>query len=669
MRLKNCSTWQMPFFVIPLLRFRDLLRMAAHPEEMNGQGMKYNDDAMRNNPTSQPSQTGNIFAHLGWLIAIFVLYAVFFFIPLPPQFKRQGIFLADELILLILLGLVFLTFRYTSIGAKYLRLGLILIAFTLPLLRLWETAESTWNIVLGLLPWADATEYYFDASRLMQGGLFSAFSGRRPLFTSLLTILLELSRQNLQITLIIFTILNGLVVFFFVEEIHTEFGTVSAVVALYLSQFFYRPFVGTTLTEQLGVPIGILALIVLIRAVRSSRVWLFSVGLLLLTYALLIRAGAFFVLPFLVVYAVIHFAKGRQDYIRILLMVILAVIIPVLSNGWLGGTAASSNAVTFGNFADTLYGQAKGGVRWTQAAIDHPEVAALAEPERSQQLYRLAFEEIKINPLGLVRGSIKAWTDFIRPGGFSAFGFVTLGNKNIDRLLQIFKVLLFLFGVWLLWKRRENQVSRLIMVCWAGIFLSIHFLPPIDAGIRPYAATIGLLFLPVCFVFSLTIDKLLQNINLKDQGIPVGISYSLAFLLIFISLIGAPLLRSVIKPVQAQPVTCESGLIPISFKLQPGSYIQLSQAESGQGTKVPVVRISDVQRSFDEFAYGEFAALMRKLKQPSLIAVTTDVSTGQGFWVVAPAELESHPDQVISACAETVFATYPVMLIKTVATP
>jgi hypothetical protein len=140
-----------------------------------------------------------------------------------------------------------------------------------PLLRLWETAESTWNIVLVLLPWADATDYYFDVNRLLQGGLFSAFSGRRPLFASLLASTLTLSHQNLQIALIIFTVITALVVFLLVEEVHHELGSVSAIVALYLSQFFYRPFAGTTLTEQLGYPLGILALVVLMRAVRSSK--------------------------------------------------------------------------------------------------------------------------------------------------------------------------------------------------------------------------------------------------------------------------------------------------------------------------------------------------------------------------------------------------------------
>src|SRR5215216_359272 len=252
------------------------------------------------------NKTRIILRHVGWLAAISSLYSIVFLLPLPPQFKRQGIFLVDELILLLLVALVFFTYRQPGGGAKYLRLGIVLLAFTLPLLRLWETGESTWNIVLGLLPWADATQYYFDASRLLEGGLFSAFSGRRPLYASLLALLLKISGQNLQIVLIFFTIINALAVFLFVEEINHELGSISAVVALYLAQLFYRPFVGTVLTEQLGYPIGLLALVVLIRSVKTDKLWLFFLGTALLTYALLIRAGTFFVLPLLVLFAILH---------------------------------------------------------------------------------------------------------------------------------------------------------------------------------------------------------------------------------------------------------------------------------------------------------------------------------------------------------------------------
>ncbi len=615
------------------------------------------------------NKTRNLLPHVIWLAAISIVYWAVFLIPLPPQFKRQGIFLTDEFILLVLLALVFLSYRQPGWGVKYLRLGMVLIAFTLPLLRLWQTAESTWNIVLGLLPWADGTEYYFDANRMLEGGLFSAFAGRRPLYASLLTTLLKLSGQNLQVTLIIFTIINALVVFLFVEEIHNEWGAISAIIALYLSQLFYRPFVGTTLTEQFGFPIGLLAIIVLIRGVKTTKLWLFSLGIMLLTYALLIRAGTFFVLPILVIFAVVNFAENHRQYLKVFLVTTLAVVIPILTNTWLEHKVASPNAVEFANFADTLYGQARGGVRWTQAAIDHPELSSMVEPDRSRLLYRLAFEEIIRNPVGLVKGSLKAIADFIRPGFFSAFGFLTFGNKAVDFLFQLSAALIFLFGLWVIWKSRKSAISTFILVYWMGMLFSIPFLPPIDAGVRPYAATIASLFLPICFVFSQGFFRRVEKFQNENQGIPVSFSYTLAFTLILFPLIGAPLLRSITKPIDVQPAACKPELTPVSFRLAHGSYISLSSVADRAKTRVPVVLLSDVNGSFDDFPYSDFASIIRKIKQPVLIAATNDISTGRGIWVITPAELNTDEGKVISACAEMTFATYPVMFIRTVGNP
>jgi hypothetical protein len=603
-------------------------------------------------------------SHFVWLVAIAIAYVAMFWIPLPPPFKRQGISITDELILAGLLVLVYLTFRYQGRGARYLRFGLILVAFTLPLLRLWETAESSWNIVLGLLPWADATEYYFDVNRLLQGGLFSAISGRRPLFASLLAAILALSHQNLQITLVVFTVINALVVFLLVEEIHLELGPVSATGILFLSQLFYRPFVGTTLTEQLGYPLGILALIVLMRAMKIHKAWLFALGLMILTFALMIRAGAFFVLPVLMIFAVVHFGEKRSQYLKFSLLMLLAVMIPALANAWLGRTVALPGAVQFANFADTLYGQARGGVRWTQAAIDHPELNAMHEPARSQLLYRMAFEEMKSHPLGLARGALKAWLDFILPGTISAFGFLTLGNKTVDLGLQIVAILAFLAGLWLLWKNRGQPAGGLLLAFWVGIFLSIPFVPPIDAGIRAYAATAALLFLPVCLVFSPTAFKRSQASQEELRTLSIGIPSGLALLLVVVSLLGAPMLKILARPTQVQPVTCAADRTPISFRLNAGSYIEFSPATDGREIRVPIVPLDNIHKSFDDFPYSEFAKLMRKIKQPALLVVAADISTGRGMWVVAPVELKMHENRIISACAKPDFATYPVMYIE-----
>jgi hypothetical protein len=146
----------------------------------------------------------------------------------------------------------------------------------------------------------------------------------------------------------------------------------------------------------------------------------------------------------------------------------------------------------------------------------------------------------------------------------------------------------------------------------------------------------------------------------------VGISYISAFLLILFSLIGAPLLRIVVKPAPLQSATCEAGLVPVSFRLSHGSYILLSSVDEAPRTKVPVVLLTDVQRSFDDFPYGDFASLIRKVKQPALITAASDVSTGQGIWAIAPAGTKAYEGKVISGCAKLLSPFYSVLSIEEV---
>ena len=603
-----------------------------------------------------------------WVIGVFALYGIAFYIPLPPQFESRGVFITDEILLLVISILIYFTTREKHWKWTYVGLFLTLFAFALPLLRLWETAESTWNIILGLLPWADAEGYYIDANRLISGGLFSPFSGRRPLFASLLAVLLKLSDHNLQLVLVIFTAINGSAVFLLASEIQKEFGPIAATTTIYLSQLFYRSYVGTTLTEQLGFPVGLLACAILIRSVRLPNWLLFALGLMLLTFSLFVRAGAFFILPILFVYGIYFFVKRGGSIIRIGTVFTGALVLPFALNAWLGSAVASPTAVQFGNFADTLYGQAMGGKRWTQVLVDHPELNTLNEPARSQAVYQLAFKEIISNPLGIVKGSLKAWKDFVIPSDFSDFSFLEFGNRSVNLIFQTAVSLMFLTGIWMSWQARQDPISGFVLVSILGLFLSIPFLPPIDAGIRPYAATIAVIFLPVIVAVSrLSVNWVSDSLITDTQTSKVLASYGLC--LIFTAVFGGFFLRVTAQSTIAQAVNCPSGFVSANIRVMTGSYVQLVESQSIKKTRIPAVLLKDVARSFDEFPYGDFAGVLRKIKRPVLITTTDDLSTGARLWVIAPPEIANFQERIISVCAESVSEQYSVIRIETFEIP
>lgn len=592
------------------------------------------------------------------------LFDAVFYLPFPPQFTKFGISIADELLLLVIMGLIYFAFQQNRWVWKYISWWLTSLAFALPLLRLWVTAGSTWNIVLGLLPWQDAEGYYLDAINLLNGGLFSPFSGRRPLFASLLAVLLKTDHQNLHLILIVLAVLTGLAVFLFAQEIQDEFGPFPSTVTIYLLQFFYRPYAGTTLTEQLGLPAGLLAFMLLLQGVKRPNQQLFAVGLMTLTFALLARAGAFFVLPILFVYGILYFARDRQAALKVGSILVVAIAIPVLLNTWLGKVVASPNTVRFGNFSYTVYGQVVGGKGWTQIFNDHPEINSLQEPVLSRQIYQLAWEEFKRQPYNIFRGIGKAWIDFVVPSDGSVFSYLLFGLKNLDLIFQIVVTILFLWGIWLTWLNRQSPAHKLALLAGLGLFLSIPFVPPVDAGIRPYTATMAIVFFYVAVALSKIFSYLHVNRQV-DQRFPATVGVVVSLVLMGSSSIGGILVKTISSPSLTHSIDCSTGLSLAYIKLTSGSYIELVDSNSAKTSKVPIVLIKDILKSFSTFPYGDFASVIRKIKQPALLTTTTDISSGAQLWIIAAPELASYQNKVIAVCGKPVSDQYPVLQVVT----
>ena len=158
---------------------------------------------------------------------------------------------------------------------------------------------------------------------------------------------------------------------------------------------YYRRFIGTALTENLGVAMGCLGLALLWRGAWQKKHWDFLTGVLMLSLGLNARAGAFLVLPLLVL-AAGWILRGVKRYsARMALLALVAVGLGFLLNMLLFRTLASSNSVPFSNFAYVAYDMAVGGKGWTRVRVDHPEVKDMVEPELSRKIMQLALDEIK----------------------------------------------------------------------------------------------------------------------------------------------------------------------------------------------------------------------------------------------------------------------------------
>ncbi len=344
-----------------------------------------------------------------------ILCAVLLSLPLPEQLGLSVRY--DFTVILIpMIGLVFLAFLPGGWKGTLLGLGLILALFALTVSGLWASGVSEPSILGGLIPFSDAAGYYSDARRLLEGQLFSSFSSRRPLFAGMLAALLGLTGRNLQLTLAVLVAITAVACYLLAREVQGTHGILAATLVMVVLFLYYRRFTGTTLTENLGLSSGALGLALLWRGGWQKKIGYVLGGIFLLTLALNARAGTFFILPVLVVWAAWVFRKKRIVSFPVLAMGAGALVAGFLINTIMFLALASPVGTPFANFSYTLYDLASGGKGWQQVKRDHPEIMQLSEPAYSQKIYALAFAEMNQHPEKFIAGVLKTWPAFFSWG-------------------------------------------------------------------------------------------------------------------------------------------------------------------------------------------------------------------------------------------------------------
>ncbi|MEI8131238.1 MAG: hypothetical protein WCG34_02315, partial [Leptolinea sp.] len=273
--------------------------------------------------------------------------------------------------------------------------------FGLALGGLWASGQSEPYVVSGLIPYNDAATYSIDANRLLDGVRLSAGSSRRPFFTGMLGALLGLTDRHLQHATAIMVLLLAISSVYLSLEVRRARGAIAGAVTMWILFLFSRRFAGTTMTETLGLSLGALGLAFLLLGTYREKLKQILAGLFLLTLALNVRAGAFFLLPLLILWIGWLFRKEKYFGWKEAGMSLMVAIIGFGLNNLILGIIGVPGGMLFGNFSESLYGLAAGGERWAEVYNRHPELIQLPEVLKFQEIYRLSFELILANPLNL----------------------------------------------------------------------------------------------------------------------------------------------------------------------------------------------------------------------------------------------------------------------------
>lgn len=473
------------------------------------------------NPRTNGRTYSAIFAYTltGWQIALISLLMTGSFILILPKIRRSFFFQT----------LLEIFENITATRSFWVLLGSCL--FLLPLLNAWllfpikPTTDILYGALGGYIPWSDAAGYYEGTREFIETGKLTSFGSRRPLNAVLFAVRLWLVNHDFGSALVLQALMCGISVGLLGSIINKSFGKMAAFTMLIPLFAFGICYVPTTLSETLGLTIGCLAFVLLWQGILERNTFYTLFGCFTLTLGLNARAGAFIILPLLILWLGKEFRDSAKPYSwRMLVLGGGSIFLGFLFNSLLGKLFGHSDGQAYANFAYLLYGLSVGG-DWTYVYKAFPKLAAtLSEKEFSSFLYQQSIKTILQNPEQLISSLIKnlflaikyllLYFNSVFSIIMNSVNFLSQNFKNI--LGVMFFTPLFLFYIIFRFTRafkNHHAGFQFIFIGILGNLLSASFIW-LDGGIRSFATTLPFYAVFIGVLFSLlTNSKLMHPIS------------------------------------------------------------------------------------------------------------------------------------------------------------
>ena len=593
------------------------------------------------------------FSTLISLLIPLLLFWVVLLIGIPYSITFHFTTYSFALFVIILLT-YYLSLRLQGNVEVLASLGLIMLLFALTLSYKWTSGFSDNFIIGGLLPYKDAKNYYLGADLILHG-LPMEKAGQateRPLFSGFLSSLLLVTGQNLKIALAVIVQLAGTGLYLSARQIRQSMGALPASLYITLMYFYIQPLIGYTLSELLGFTLGCFAFVLVWHASHNLKWFDLFLGLIILLVAVSARAGAFFIFPMLAIWAGWIFRREKRFSIKAAGYAFIVVLVGYfLVNAMYAQLLGIPPGSAFGNFSYALYGQVRGGTGW------HSAIEELGTRNPSA-VYRAALQFFLEHPLSLFIGFAKSYRDFFLPGSQSILVFRVDGWQDwANFVLWIGTMALLLRGLMRLVKDIHLNLASLLIAGFAGMILSIPFLPPIDGGARFYASTMPFFFI----IPAVALSHLARGMEQKSTSQEYLYGDSSASRIASITLVALTVIVPLgiysfsHKPAYAVP-SCPSQQEPFVMEVHQGTYIDLLRDGRTQCGLVPEVCFSDFEKNntekqVDDF-YQELLLLTKNNDTNVRIIPAIDLINEEFHYFYVPHSLKGSSSlDVVSGCA------------------
>jgi hypothetical protein len=390
-----------------------------------------------------------------------------------------------------------------------------------PLLNAWlgfpipVGFDAQYSTLGGVLPYSDASSYFGSGYYFNDIGYLDSWNMRRPLNALFFIFRLHITNYNFWYAMVLQAALCIVALFIYLRTIQRDLGTLSTLIALVFIFYYAQMFAHSTLSEALGLTLGLLSFVLLWNGWTQRNRLIFNIGMASLSVALSARAGPNFMVPAL--FALVFFTPFTHSRFKDLCWSILSFTVPfilMMKLSVLFGDPAGSG-MAYSNFASTVYGLVSGGKSWAYAYQDPSIQSLIAGKTQAQEakiLYAKSWEVFRHNPFNFSIGMVKYL------GGFCywfirQFSFGTGITQGITTILSV--IFWFLIGFKVYTKRSFFQREFLFLtIIFLGISVSSCIIWK-DGGIRPFAVAIP--FIGALFGFSFATPSFLKRQKVSEN--------------------------------------------------------------------------------------------------------------------------------------------------------
>ena len=451
---------------------------------------------------------------------------------------------------------------------------------------IWGTGKSINLAVAGAFQISDSLMYWICSNALLDGGNFGTSTGewcqRRSAYPTFLSGITWLAQRSIFLTLLLQALVVVAVITLFARRSSNYVGITGALVCgALLFRYASTDLFFLTMTENAGLIFGCLGFSILLLAIERRSLRLMMVGMILVSIALNARAGAFFVLPLLILWAGIAALQLRQRIWHWITVASLALLVGFALQSLLVLAVGGSPGNSHGNFSYTLYGLSVGGKGWSQVLIDYPELSG-SDAMMSKAIYALAWQNIASQPELMLTG-------LLRNIGYP----IIIGTYGYEKLYGVgFYARIFYWLAWIpLFINRRNPVYLLFALSSLGILLSAPFLLS-DGGPRVFAATVGVDVFQISLGFTWTLLTLTRglrqalrqnstNVMSSSSKAPIEVLFSAGlFLILLIPFVTTNTRHNLLQGIH--PPNCNEGDYAVTTQIGKNGSMLLDFVDEGQ---------------------------------------------------------------------------------------